>query len=135
MWTWPGSVIVWLWDLFWSDWLEANDLPSSPVPVFVLDQPLTNWPLRSGRLKVEEPSPDPHVVEIVANKASYVDLLTAAPLHSKYPEGTVVVAKLNTEPTGTPLASSPQADPLYPSKPAVVELNLNRIKKILCLAH
>ena len=32
---------------------------------------------------------------IVANKVAYVERLTAAPLHSKYPEGTVVEAKVN----------------------------------------
>ena len=49
---------------------------------------------------------------IVANKVAYVERLTAAPLHSKYPEGTVVEAKVNIDPAGTPLAISPQALPL-----------------------
>ena len=37
-----------------------------------------------------------------ANNAEYVVLLTAAPLHSRYPVGTVATAIQNTEPAGTP---------------------------------
>ena len=54
--------------------------PAVPVP-------LRMAPLKSGTLKVEDPSPPPQVVPIALNKAEYVDLDTAAPLHARNPVG------------------------------------------------
>ena len=46
-------------------------------------------PERFGRLNVVEPSPEPYFVPITAKRFAYVVRLTAAPLHSSQPSGTV----------------------------------------------
>jgi hypothetical protein len=49
--------------------------------------PLGNFPRKSGRLKVVDPSPVPKNVLTAVKRSAYVVLDTAEPSHNKYPDG------------------------------------------------
>ena len=55
------------------------DVSPEPAPL-----PIGIRPSMSGTLNVDDPFPAPNVVLTAENKAEYVVLLTACPLHSKY---------------------------------------------------
>ena len=97
----------------WAD--VTTEEAAAPVvaalrPVLLEPRPKGNLSLRSGKLKVELPSPTPKLVDITAKSRAYVVLFTAAPSHFRYPAefaGSVVEPKANIVPAG--ITSTPPA--------------------------
>jgi hypothetical protein len=87
-------------------WLkDPPDLPTAFMAVVadVLPIGILLAVLKSGKLKVVEPSPAPKAVPITLNSVEYVVLETAAPLHNNIFVGIVVPTKGTTAPTGKPV--------------------------------
>ncbi len=86
----------------------AIPVVAAPSEVMFDPYPKGTLSLKSGTLKLDEPSPTPKDVPIVANNLAYVDLLIAASLHANHPVGAVVFPKATIVPDGT--ISIPPAD-------------------------
>ena len=71
--------------------------------------PLGTTPLRSGMLKVVDPSPFPHASPIALNRSLYPDLLTIDPSQSNQPEGMLSPANGIKLPDGSDVPT-PDAD-------------------------
>ena len=61
------------------------------------------FPPKSGKLKVEDPLPEPYVVPMMLNKAEYVVLETALPSHNNQPVGAEPAPYIVIDPEGDPL--------------------------------
>ena len=99
VWLCPGSVMVWLWDGSWAtERVKLVAPPRVPNPKF--PAPTRNLLARLGTLKVETPSPGPHVVPMIAYNAAYMVRDTAVPSHTSHPVGSVADANAIIMPDG-----------------------------------
>ena len=88
----------------------AIPVVAAPIELMFVPKPSGTRSLKSGTLKLEEPSPTPKEVPIVANSLAYVDLLIAASLQANHPVGAVVFPKATIVPAGTS-SIPPAAEP------------------------
>ena len=88
----------------------AIPVVAAPIDVMFVPYPNGTRSLKSGTLKLDEPSPVPKEVPIAANSLAYVVLLTAASLHANHPVGAVVFPKATIVPAGT-ISIPPALDP------------------------
>ena len=88
----------------------AIPVVAAPIELMFEPNPNGTLSLKSGTLKLDEPSPTPKDVPIVANNLAYVDLLIAASLHANHPVGAVVFPNPTIVPAGT-ISIPPAVEP------------------------